>query len=50
MLDAIDPEDIDRTFGRFQFEPELLLQSLKERWSRILRLGAARLGCIGRLG
>ena len=43
-LDVIDHEDIDGTFGRFQSEPELLLQSLEERWSCILSLRAERLG------
>ena len=29
----VDHEDLDGSGCRFQFEPELRLQSLKERWS-----------------
>jgi hypothetical protein len=44
MLDVVDDEDINSTFGRFESEPELLLQSLEERWSCILSLRAEQLG------
>ena len=42
MFDVIGHQDVDWTLGRCQFEPELFLQSLKKRWSR-LRQGAERL-------
>ena len=48
MLDVIDHEHVNRTSGRLQFEPELLLESLKEGWSCIFRLRAEWLDWIGR--
>ena len=39
-LDVVDDENVDGSSCRFQFEPKLLLQSLKERWFCIRRLGA----------
>src|SRR3989442_4779253 len=48
VLDAVNDENVDGPSCRFQFEPELILQSLKERWSCILMLGAGRLGPIWR--
>ena len=44
----IDNKDIHRSLLRYQLESKLFLQGLKERWSRIFRLGTGRLGSIGR--
>ena len=44
MRHMVDNEHVYWSFGRFQFEPELLLQSDQERWSSILSLSAERLG------
>ena len=32
MLDVVDHEDIDRAFGRFQFQSELFLKGREERY------------------
>ena len=42
MLHMVNHEHVHWSFGRFQFEPELLLQGDKERWSSILSLKAER--------
>jgi hypothetical protein len=43
----VNDENVDGSSCRFQFEPKLILESLKERWSRILRREAGWPGGFG---